>query len=93
LEKVENATRRRSNELYTLWKEMRKQIEKSAEEGIKEVDKNWQEQGETEVHAGKHEHVHLFCNVLFNPRLLQFYFSVYILLILLAEDHVVDVPI
>lgn len=41
MEKVEKAKRRRSNELYVRWKEMRRQIEKSAEEESKEVEDNW----------------------------------------------------
>ncbi|XP_060071775.1 SH2 domain-containing protein 4B-like isoform X2 [Ylistrum balloti] len=41
MEKVEKAKRRRSNELYVRWKEMRRQIEKTAEEESKEVEDNW----------------------------------------------------
>ncbi|XP_033754075.1 SH2 domain-containing protein 4B-like isoform X2 [Pecten maximus] len=41
MEKVEKAKRRRSNELYVRWKEMRRQIEKTAEEESQEVEDNW----------------------------------------------------
>ncbi|XP_021358816.1 SH2 domain-containing protein 4B-like isoform X1 [Mizuhopecten yessoensis] len=41
MEKVEKAKRRRSNELYVRWKEMRRQIEQTAEEESQEVEDNW----------------------------------------------------
>ncbi|KAL4239942.1 negative regulation of phosphatase [Mactra antiquata] len=42
--KINNAQKRRSNEIYIRWKEMRRQLDQVAEEASKEVEKNWIEQ-------------------------------------------------
>ncbi|WAQ97165.1 SH24B-like protein [Mya arenaria] len=46
LTKIEDKEKRRSNEIYIRWKEMRRQLDMVAEEASKEVDKNWREQEE-----------------------------------------------
>ena len=42
---MDNVKKRRSDELYTRWKEMRRTLDKVAEESNKELEKNWREQG------------------------------------------------
>ena len=44
-QKVDNVKKRRSDELYMKWKQMKKIREKVAEESSKEMEKNWREQG------------------------------------------------
>lgn len=53
--KIIESTKRRSNEIYVRWKEMRRQLDKVAEEASKEVDKNWREQGivDCDIKCGK----------------------------------------
>ncbi|XP_052235477.1 SH2 domain-containing protein 4A-like [Dreissena polymorpha] len=43
LSKIQDAEKRRSNEIYIRWKEMRRQLDQVAEETSHEVDKNWRE--------------------------------------------------
>jgi len=43
--KIQDVKNRRSNEIYIRWKEMRRELDKVAEEASREVDKNWKEQG------------------------------------------------
>lgn len=43
--KIQDEQRRRSNEIYIRWKEMRRELDKVAEEASREVEKNWKEQG------------------------------------------------
>jgi hypothetical protein len=43
--KINEKQKRRSNEIYIKWKEMRRQLDRVAEEASQEVDKNWREQG------------------------------------------------
>lgn len=42
--KINEKQKRRSNEIYIKWKEMRRQLDRVAEEASKEVEKNWLEQ-------------------------------------------------
>ena len=42
---LDNVKKRRSDELYIRWKEMRRNLDKVAEESSKELEKNWREQG------------------------------------------------
>ncbi|XP_060605822.1 SH2 domain-containing protein 4B-like [Ruditapes philippinarum] len=42
--KINEKQKRRSNEIYIKWKEMRRQLDRVAEEASQEVDKNWREQ-------------------------------------------------
>ena len=49
--KIEDNQKRRSNEIYIRWKEMRRQLDKVAEEASQEVEKNWIEQGQFRSNA------------------------------------------
>lgn len=44
LQHVDNVKKRRSDELYTKWKEMRRNLDRVAEETSLELEKNWREQ-------------------------------------------------
>ena len=45
LQHMDNVKKRRSDELYIKWKEMRRNLDKVAEESSKELEKNFREQG------------------------------------------------